>query len=452
MQQDLQQLTAEIEQKSLPQLDQLQRQQHTLNDEITRLSAINPAQIEQQLRVLEAQSQQAKLELESRLAAKQACDKAVTEAQTRVDDLQQDITSEFSHVDQVRQKYSEVQKQIKVLTDAELQARAALTEAQNQLSSAQASLTSAKELLDSWYKEQARTEQQWQHAVAETHFADSAAYLAARLDDKALSVIDEQIRCYDEELATLRGKLESVIQILADKQQPQPELSEKALAEQQQVVTDSFNRLAELRSRMDSLKQVEQKLAKLYEKNAQLEKEYQVYGTLSDIANGRTGAKVSLHRFVLGVLLDDVLIQASQRLQKMSKGRYLLKRKEERAKGNAGSGLDLMVEDGYTSKARDVATLSGGESFMAALSLALGLSDVVQSYSGGIRLDTLFIDEGFGSLDPESLDLAIQTLIDLQQGGRTIGIISHVTELKEQIALRLDVETEGRGSKIRLVA
>lgn len=452
LQQDLQQLTAEIEQKSLPQLDELQRQQHTLNDEITRLSAINPAQIEQQLGALEAQSQQAKLELESRLAAKQASDKAVTEAQTRVDDLQQDITSEFSHVDQVRQKYSEVQKQIKVLTDAELQARAALTEAQNQLSSAQASLTSAKELLDSWYKEQARTEQQWQHAVAETHFADSAAYLAARLDDKALSVIDEQIRRYDEELATLRGKLESVIQILADKQQPQPELSEKALAEQQQVVTDSFNRLAELRSRMDSLKQVEQKLAKLYEKNAQLEKEYQVYGTLSDIANGRTGAKVSLHRFVLGVLLDDVLIQASQRLQKMSKGRYLLKRKEERAKGNAGSGLDLMVEDGYTSKARDVATLSGGESFMAALSLALGLSDVVQSYSGGIRLDTLFIDEGFGSLDPESLDLAIQTLIDLQQGGRTIGIISHVTELKEQIALRLDVETEGRGSKIRLVA
>ena len=111
-----------------------------------------------------------------------------------------------------------------------------------------------------------------------------------------------------------------------------------------------------------------------------------------------------------------------------------------------------MVEDGYTGKWRDVATLSGGESFMAALSLALGLSDVVQSYSGGIRLDTLFIDEGFGSLDPESLDLAIQTLIDLQQGGRTIGIISHVSELKEQISLRLDVEAARTGSSIKLVA
>ena len=111
---------------------------------------------------------------------------------------------------------------------------------------------------------------------------------------------------------------------------------------------------------------------------------------------------------MLGVLLDDVLIQASQRLRVMSQGRYQLVRKTEGFKGVAGRGLDLSVEDGYTGKTRDVATLSGGESFMAALALALGLSDVVQSYSGGIRLDTLFIDEGFGSLDPESLDLAMQ--------------------------------------------
>lgn len=88
---------------------------------------------------------------------------------------------------------------------------------------------------------------------------------------------------------------------------------------------------------------------------------------------------------------------------------------------------------------------------MAALSLALGLSDVVQSYSGGVRLDTLFIDEGFGSLDPESMDLALQTLIDLQQTGRMIGIISHVTELKQQMSLRIDVDASASGSRIRMV-
>ncbi|MDG2681397.1 SMC family ATPase, partial [Vibrio parahaemolyticus] len=183
-------------------------------------------------------------------------------------------------------------------------------------------------------------------------------------------------------------------------------------------------------------------------KNRKLEEEYKVFGTLYDVASGKTGSRISLHRFVLGVLLDDVLIQASQRLSLMSKGRYILARKTEGFKGAAGRGLDLVVEDGYTGKMRDVATLSGGESFMAALALALGLSDVVQSYSGGIRLDTLFIDEGFGSLDPESLDLAIQTLVDLQQTGRMIGVISHVSELKEQMALRIDVEPSRFGSTV----
>jgi exonuclease SbcC len=125
-----------------------------------------------------------------------------------------------------------------------------------------------------------------------------------------------------------------------------------------------------------------------------------------------------------------------------------------RSNGVAGSkklaGLELEVEDSFTGKNRPVATLSGGESFMAALALALGLSDIVQSYAGGIRLETLFIDEGFGSLDPESLELAIRTLIDLQSTGRTIGIISHVNELKDQMALRIDVNVSKRGSSIQV--
>ena len=211
------------------------------------------------------------------------------------------------------------------------------------------------------------------------------------------------------------------------------------------------NKLDSVYSEYQRVEKVQQDIDRLHDKNAQLEAKYKVYGTLYDVTSGKTGSRISLHRFVLGVLLDDVLIQASQRLSLMSKGRYQLVRKTDGFKGAAGRGLDLSVEDGYTGKARDVATLSGGESFMAALALALGLSDVVQSYSGGIRLDTLFIDEGFGSLDPESLDLAIQTLVDLQQSGRMIGIISHVSELKEQMSQRIDVFSSRVGSTIQLV-
>jgi exonuclease SbcC len=238
---------------------------------------------------------------------------------------------------------------------------------------------------------------------------------------------------------------------VANKAKPDLVAIEQTLLEKVARYQQADQAWRKIEERNNQLKAVKKKLDQAHTKNQALEAEYKVIGTLSEVANGQTGNKISLQRFVLSVLLDDVLIQASQRLVQMSKGRYQLVRKEDRAKGNKASGLELEVEDGYSGKTRSVATLSGGESFLAALSLALGLSDVVQSYAGGIKLDTLFIDEGFGSLDPESLDLAIRTLVDLQASGRMIGIISHVSELKEQMALRVDVISDRSGSRIATV-
>lgn len=135
----------------------------------------------------------------------------------------------------------------------------------------------------------------------------------------------------------------------------------------------------------------------------------------------------------------------------MSSGRFSLRRVEETEDKRKAGGLDLEVDDTYTGTARRVSTLSGGESFLASLALALGLADVVQSYAGGIRLDTVFIDEGFGSLDPEALELAYRTLVDLQRSGRLVGIISHVPDLKELISTRLEVTPIRRGSTARFV-
>ena len=130
----------------------------------------------------------------------------------------------------------------------------------------------------------------------------------------------------------------------------------------------------------------------------------------------------------------------------MTGERFILKRKEDKGKGTAQQGLELEVYDNYTGKCRHVKTLSGGESFKASLSLALGLSDVVQANAGGISLDTIFIDEGFGTLDSESLDNAISSLIALQKGGRLVGIISHVPELKERIEAKLEIKSSLEGS------
>ena len=183
----------------------------------------------------------------------------------------------------------------------------------------------------------------------------------------------------------------------------------------------------------------------------QLEGQYGLLGRLADVANGDNSRRMSFQNFVLSALLDDVLVEATRRLHHMSKGRYRLRRVDVAPDRRKQHGLEMEVEDAYTGRSRPVATLSGGEGFQAALALALGLADVVQAYSGGIRLDAVFVDEGFGSLDPEALELAVNTLIDLQKSGRLVGVISHVPELVERIDVRLQVTSGRRGSQARFV-
>jgi exonuclease SbcC len=202
---------------------------------------------------------------------------------------------------------------------------------------------------------------------------------------------------------------------------------------------------------IDAVNSVQEKLLAGKAAFEALEQQYQVTSSLARLCNNDNPRGTSFQRYVMAALLDDVLVATTRRLQVMSRGRYLMLRKEEAGPRNRTAGLDLEVLDNHTGRRRDVNTLSGGESFMAALSLALGLSDVVQSNAGGIRLDAIFIDEGFGSLDAESLDYAIQTLKGLQQSGRLVGIISHVPELRECVDARVEVISGMEGSVVRVL-
>ncbi len=199
-----------------------------------------------------------------------------------------------------------------------------------------------------------------------------------------------------------------------------------------------------------------QGLAKNLERNAdraaELHPRYERVGLLARVASGENPSRISFQRFVLSAFLDEVLVLASSSLRRMSKGRYDLRRVSTALDRRRGAGLDLAVWDGHTGQERPVATLSGGESFCAALALALGLAEVVQRHSGGTRLDAIFVDEGFGSLDPESLELALETLVELQSGGRLVGLISHVPELKERIDTRIEVLPGRGGSRLRFEA
>ena len=177
------------------------------------------------------------------------------------------------------------------------------------------------------------------------------------------------------------------------------------------------------------------------------ESDFMMWKKLSDTANGR----LSFQRYYLNSMFQHVIIEANARLEKMSGGRYQFRNKEQTHKGRL-AGLDLEIFDANSGTCRDVATLSGGESFLASLSLALGLAAVVKNTAGGIKLDTIFIDEGFGSLDSETLDYAINTLIDLQSDGRLVGIISHVEELRQRVPNRLEIIKHKDGSTARFIS
>ena len=215
-------------------------------------------------------------------------------------------------------------------------------------------------------------------------------------------------------------------------------------------ITEEIKALASQKGTLEEQEKAQKEAAEqidaLTASGAELDRTYRVVGGLYDVIRGQeTG--INLERFVLGALLDDVTRKANIRLSVMSGGRYQLQRAlGERADARKKAGLDLEVMDSYTGKARPASTLSGGETFLASLSLALGLADVVQEYAGGVRLDSMFIDEGFGSLDQETLDLALKTLAGLQGQNRLIGIISHVSELEERITTRLRVDRTKKGS------
>ncbi len=183
------------------------------------------------------------------------------------------------------------------------------------------------------------------------------------------------------------------------------------------------------------------------------EKKYALLKSLSDTANGGlTGKeKVTLEAYVQAAFFDRILLRANRRLMVMTDNQYELKRREEAENNRSQSGLDLDVLDHYNGTTRSVKTLSGGECFKASLSLALGMSEEIQSSAGGIKLDTMFVDEGFGTLSPQSLDAAMNALIGLTEGDRLVGVISHVAELKDRIDRQIVVTKDvSGGSKIEI--
>ena len=213
----------------------------------------------------------------------------------------------------------------------------------------------------------------------------------------------------------------------------------------QDSYTAAVTEFAKLENNLNRLQDISKKLDALNRDFDAAEKNYQIWKKLSDVANGDK-SKLTFQRYYLNAIFNEIIFEANERLERMSGGRYRFRNERNELSRQKLEGLNLEILDAYSGTARPVETLSGGESFLASLSLALGLAAVVKNTAGGIKLDTIFIDEGFGTLDGETLDVAINALTDLQSGGRLVGIISHVDELKRRVPVRLEVAKTKVGS------
>lgn len=291
----------------------------------------------------------------------------------------------------------------------------------------------------------------WEQQLLEAGFSSEQDYREVLTDPESLRMLRESIQNFKQECHTnkemllhlekeTKGLKEENLQEIQEKLK-ESNVWKKRLLEEQMELGGQARRMEKC---LGSLKEKQEQLSGLMQK-------YSLLKDLDDAANGNNKKRLVFEQYVLASYFEEILKAANVRLHLMSTGRYELRRMQQISDGRSKDNLEMEVMDYYTGKYRSVKTLSGGESFKASLALALGMSDVVQAGSGGIRVETLFIDEGFGSLDEESLNQACLTLQTLVERDRLIGIISHVPELAEKIENQIRIHKTNAGSSIEVM-
>jgi DNA repair protein SbcC/Rad50 len=339
---------------------------------------------------------------------------------------------------------ADAEARVTAMTEALEKARSNAEASRATRADAESALRAAREAEEAARKQARAAAEHFDRRIGEAGFDEEAVYQAALMDETAAEETAYMLRQWQDRIAAARARRERAAVEARGLAAPAVTQLESASEEARQATLACAEAQTALKNRIQDLVNKIGDLDATAQKREALDAQYREVGEIAETAAGNNRLNLSFQRFVLASRLDDVLAAASVRLDRMSQGRYVLHRTEKSRDERRAGGLDLEVFDSYTGEKRPVSTLSGGEGFLASLALALGLADVVQSYAGGIRLDTLFVDEGFGSLDPESLDHAVETLMHLRRDGRIVGIISHVPALKERIDVRLEIE-RGRG-------
>lgn len=354
---------------------------------------------------------------------------SLAEAKKQYAAMQNALEAAEQEIERKRQKVSELAEAMNTLKGQKL------AEEENQ--------KTAKKLA-------AKTEKEYAKLLEKSGFVSEETYHLAILPERSRSKLEREEKEYESQC--LRQQSEQKLlekQVSGKTYTDTTELNEQLKAEKQ-ALKEAEKTYMELHTAYENDRSVLQNCAVYLEKGKKLESEDQVIKSLSKTANGRLSgsAKIDFETYIQRQYFKQIIHEANKRLLTMSNHQFILKLKEEANTGRkTNEGLDLSVYSLVTDSERDVKTLSGGESFLAALAMALGLSDIVERSAGAIHPDMMFIDEGFGSLDAQSRQQAIEVLGELAGDSRMVGIISHVTELKEQIDRKLVVSRTDKGSR-----
>lgn len=345
--------------------------------------------------------------------------------------LEQEIRQAISTKEDLEKIWNEAQEQFQ--------------KTKERLASAAMALQHSQKAAEEMTAKRQKAELDFQQALQKSEFETEAAYQRAKMRDSEMEEMKQQITRFNQDRHTLGQQILELTELLDGRKNE--DLSQ-AEAELEQLKTDYEQALAQLNHSKEYCSKGEALIVQIteaVERAAEAEAQLNRVADLHDMIRGQNSLKISFERYLQIEYLEQIIQAANERLRNLSNGQFYLIRSDRQEARGKQSGLGLDVYDSYTGQTRDVKTLSGGEKFNASLCLALGMADVIQSFQGNVSIDTMFIDEGFGSLDEESLNKSIETLIDLQKSGRMIGVISHVQELKAAIPAILEVRKSKEG-------
>ena len=371
----------------------------------------------------------------------------VQQKQARIDMLTLEIPNKYRDLEVYYQELATLKAEKESYEEQHTALRTKFTQLSSDLQEKKAAYNNAIIVEKNTIAHVEKSENEYEEAILEAGFASRAAYEAIKMTQDEIDQQEQDIQLFKQNVYHKTQKYEELKLRLEGKEQPDISMTAEKLKNLQNQLQGDIATISMTTVQLEQLEMVADEYAQALDEIERVETHYMEVGELAQSAIGNNQRNVAFERYVLGAFLDTILAHANVILAQMTGGRFLLERKDDKAKHNAQSGLDLLVFDEYTGTRRDVTSLSGGESFKASLALALALAEVVQEQSGGISLDTMFIDEGFGTLDPESLDLAVEALLETQKNGRLVGIISHVPELKARITAALQVTMTNTGSK-----